>query len=83
MFLAHTVALQKASKGHCGVGMGLKKSPGMTHICSSPLSVQQGFQACEGSWSLGCSTAQSKIMVLGSSYSGPSVGPSVTPFCRQ
>lgn len=74
MLLAHTVALQKASKGHYGVGMGLKESPGMTHICSSPLSVQQGFQACEESWPLGCSTAQSKIGVLGSSCSGPSAG---------
>lgn len=34
MFLgmAHTAALQKASKGHCRVGMGLKEGPGMTLI---------------------------------------------------
>ena len=40
MFLAHTVALQKASKGHSQVEMGLTEGPGMSPIYSSPLSVR-------------------------------------------
>lgn len=79
MFLAHTGTLQKASKDHYRVGMGLKEGPGMTPSCSSPLSpCPAGAPGREGIMTLGlrppCSAVQSKIGVLGSSCAGPSVG---------